>query len=404
LKSRRARLRDALNVGFRYDALPVFDAFERVSDPAIYTPLPSDWHIGVADVVNSTEALAAGRYKAVNMAGAAVVGSIKNAAGMETFPFVFGGDGAIFAVPSHAEGLARDALAATATFAREELDLILRVGIVSVAAIRAAGQDMRVARYAASSEAVYAMFSGGGARFAEAELKAGRIAIEPAPAGARPDLTGLSCRFAPFTSRRGVILSLIVTPAEGGDTELYRKVANDVISMLEAEERAGHPLPPEGPPFSFRPSYFRYEIAATRRSFAQACLAMGRVAFEHLVANVLSRTGGTVGRLNVRHYQRWVARNSDFRKFDDGLRMTVDCTPKTADELAARLDKAEKDRIIDYGLHRQESALITCLVPSVLQDDHLHFLDGAGGGYALAAEGLKARLAARQDEPAQQAS
>jgi hypothetical protein len=404
LKSRHARRRDAVEAGFRYDELPVFDAFERVSDPAIYTPLPSDWHIGVADVVNSTEALAAGRYKAVNMAGAAVVASIKNAAGMETFPFVFGGDGAIFAVPAHAEGLARDALAATAAFAREELDLALRVGIISVAAIRAAGHDMRVARYAASSEAVYAMFSGGGARFAEAELKAGRIAIDPAPAGARPDLSGLSCRFAPFASRRGVILSLIVTPAEGGDTEVYRSVANDVIAMLEQEERAGHPLPSAGPPFSFHPSYFRYEVAAMRRSFAQACLVMARVAFEHTVANFLSRTGGTVGRLNVRHYQRWVARNSDFRKFDDGLRMTVDCTPSTADRLTAYLETAEKHRIIDYGLHRQESALITCLVPSVLQDDHLHFLDGAGGGYALAAKGLKERLSARRGESAGQTS
>ena len=48
---------------------------------------------------------------------------------------------------------------------------------------------MRVARYAASPEAVYAMFSGGGASYAEAELKAGRIAIAPAPTGraAGPD-------------------------------------------------------------------------------------------------------------------------------------------------------------------------------------------------------------------------
>jgi hypothetical protein len=48
--------------------------------------------------------------------------------------------------------------------------------------------------------------------------------------------------------------------------------------------------------------------------------------------------------------------------------------------------------------------LITCLVPSVLQDDHLHFLDGAGGGYALAAKGLKERLSARRGESAGQTS
>jgi hypothetical protein len=28
---------------------------------------------------------------------------------------------------------------------------------------------------------------------------------------------------------------------------------------------------------------------------------------------------------------------------------------------------------------------MTCIVPSIETDDHLHFLDGADGGYALAA-------------------
>ena len=65
----------------------------------------------------------------------------------------------------------------------------------------------------------------------------------------------------------------------------------------------------------------------------------------------------------------------------------------TRHALEAYLAEAERAGTIAYGLHRQDAALITCLVPSVLQDDHLHFLDGAGGGYALAAETLKRKLA-----------
>jgi hypothetical protein len=62
------------------------------------------------------------------------------------------------------------------------------------------------------------------------------------------------------------------------------------------------------------------------------------------------------------------------------------------------LAKAESERILDYGLHQQDSALMTCIVPSYVDDDHVHFLDGAGGGYALAAERLKKKIAAR-DKP-----
>ena len=236
--------------GFRYEDLPVFEAFERVSDPSVFTPLPDDWQVGAADVVKSTDALKAGRYKDVNMAGAAVVGAVRNALGSVSFPFVFGGDGAVLAVPGDAAAATRAAMAATTNFVAEELKLDLRVGMMPVAAIRAAGHDVRVARYAASPEAVYAMFSGGGVSYAEAELKAGRIAIEAAPHGVRPDLTGLSCRWSPIESRLGVILSVLVAPAPNASEAAFRNVASEVIRITEAETRGGHPVPPEGPQFS----------------------------------------------------------------------------------------------------------------------------------------------------------
>ncbi|TIL80394.1 MAG: DUF3095 domain-containing protein, partial [Mesorhizobium sp.] len=53
---------------------------------------------------------------------------------------------------------------------------------------------------------------------------------------------------------------------------------------------------------------------------------------------------------------------------------------------------AEEAGICNYGLHRQKSALMTCLVASPLQRDHLHFIDGAAGGYAVAAASLKAKV------------
>ena len=51
--------------------------------------------------------------------------------------------------------------------------------------------------------------------------------------------------------------------------------------------------------------------------------------------------------------------------------------------------------IVDYGVHAQASAQMTCLVPSAVRNDHVHFIDGSDGGYARAAEAMKARMAAR---------
>ena len=113
-------------------------------------------------MVQSTKAIAENRYKAVNMAGAAVIVSITNALDGRDFPFVFGGDGASFAVPRRDAAAARQALAETATWVKEDLDLSLRIGMVPVDGIRAQGLDVRVARYAPSENISIAMFSGGG--------------------------------------------------------------------------------------------------------------------------------------------------------------------------------------------------------------------------------------------------
>ena len=34
---------------------------------------------------------------------------------------------------------------------------------------------------------------------------------------------------------------------------------------------------------------------------------------------------------------------------------------------------------------------MTCIVPSILRDDHIHFVDGADGGYTAAAAAMKAQ-------------
>src|SRR5271154_2763853 len=114
-----------------YATVPVRRGFRSLMDPAQYVPLPDDWLVGIADIVQSTKAIAEKRYKAVNMAGAAVIASVTNALGGREFPFVFGGDGASFAIAPGDREHAHSALAATAAWAAGELGLNLRVAFGS---------------------------------------------------------------------------------------------------------------------------------------------------------------------------------------------------------------------------------------------------------------------------------
>ena len=97
---------------------------------------------------------------------------------------------------------------------------------------------------------------------------------------------------------------------------------------------------------------------------------------------------------NAARYKRDLADNSDFRKFDDGLKMTIDVDADRLRRITERLETASQAGLCRYGLHQQESALMTCLVPTPLQRDHMHFIDGASGGYAAAALDLKRKAAA----------
>jgi hypothetical protein len=85
-----------------------------------------------------------------------------------------------------------------------------------------------------------------------------------------------------------------------------------------------------------------------------------------------------------------VVDNSDFRKYDDGLRMVLDCSTELADRIEWRLGVASAAGVARYGVHRQASAMMTCFTPSPTASSHVHFVDGAHGGYTLAARALKA--------------
>jgi len=287
--------------------------------------------------------------------------------------------------------LFRSALAATATWVKEDLDLVMRVALVPVSAIRAQGLDVRVARFGPSANLSYAMFSGGGLGWADAAMKRGEFAVEVAPPGTQPDLSGLSCRFEEIPSTRGLILSVLVVPTKSADASAFRKVIEDIIQLVERTPDAGRPVPPGGPPLKWPPQGIEYEARASRGGplFVRRSMVLALT----LWAYTVMRLGIKVGNFVPANYIRQVVENSDFRKYDDGLRMILDCTEEIASALSDRLAAAAASGAVRYGLHRQDAAMMTCFTPSVMRSDHVHFIDGARGGYASAATALKAMAA-----------
>jgi Protein of unknown function (DUF3095) len=371
-----------------YDNVPVFTQFSGVIDLDNYRPLPDDWWLATGDIVDSTGAIAAGAYKSVNMAGAALISGVLNTLGHQDLPFVFGGDGALVALPAAGHDQARQALAALRTWAKEAMGLEMRAALVPMREVRDAGLDVRVARFRVSDHASYAMFAGGGASWAEARMKNNEYAVEPAPSGAAPDLDGLSCRWSPIPARHGAIVSIIAVPGPADDMPAFARLIEAIVAVTGGEERGGHPVPAEGPEPKASGSGVLIEGRAGPRT--------GRVKryLKALAATILAfsliRLKIRMGRFDPVAYRRDVADNSDFRKFDDGLKMTVDIDATRLADIETLLRDAAAKGVCRYGISKQDAALMTCFVLTALERDHIHFIDGAAGGYARAAEHLKA--------------
>lgn len=98
-----------------------------------------------------------------------------------------------------------------------------------------------------------------------------------------------------------------------------------------------------------------------------------------------------VGGIKWGTYRQVVQAASDYKKFDDMLRMIISGNAHQREQLTHYLDAQSREGNLVYGLHVSDRALMTCLVFE--RGDHeVHFVDGADGGYTLAAKPLKEKL------------
>ncbi|MFM2244933.1 MAG: hypothetical protein RL071_1007, partial [Pseudomonadota bacterium] len=146
-----------------YRALPPLLDFAACVDPAQYRPLSPDWVVIITDVRGSTAAIEAGRYREVNQVGAMGIAALKNELGSLDYPFVFGGDGATFALPPAEAREALPVLCGVKRIAAEQFGLDLRVGCLPLDAVAGpgVGPGLSVARYAITPGLCSTLFAGG---------------------------------------------------------------------------------------------------------------------------------------------------------------------------------------------------------------------------------------------------
>ncbi|MGB3493405.1 MAG: DUF3095 domain-containing protein [Elainellaceae cyanobacterium] len=382
---------------FFYAELPVLEHFWDVSHSYNFTDVPRDWYILITDVVGSTEAIANGRYKSVTLLGACSIAAVLNLTTSIDLPFVFGGDGATLLVPPSLLNSARGALSGLRRIAHEEFGLDLRVGVVPVVTVLDQQYAVKIAKVKVSKHYHQANFWGGGLLYATTLVK------DPSPKNpyqfknwppVEPNLSGLECRWQDIRNESGQVVSLIVTalPSHAQpEDQVYEDVFNTLHSIYGTADY--NPISPKHLRLSFNPKKLLPETQM-RSPVSQG----GHKArywiliwLQNLLGWMLMRWNLNIGGTDWGSYKDGLVNTSDYQKFDDMLRMVIASKPEQTQQLLEYLEAKFRTGNLAYGIHISDRALLTCLVYE-RNGRQIHFVDGADGGYTLAARSLKQQL------------
>jgi hypothetical protein len=378
-----------------YDSLKIVPSFRAVADPTLYTPVPDDWHIALADVRGSTDAIRLGRYKEVNMAGASIIAALNNFYNeRHLLPYLIAGDGSILLLPDQHIEQARGILSFCRQAVADAFGLDMAIGMMSVRELRAAGHDISLARLRLSEYMDQTVFWGSGITFAEAYIKENDTLVSSKPITA--DFSGLECRWSQIPSdKEEVAVYLIQANGKSDDDSagIYEECFRQ-IDAIYGTGNAFHPLRETSMQLTANPLLLGVEwhLRTQPPTLPRRLKYAAQMAFQLVSGLYLMGLKKSTADTHWGDYRKDLVRHADYRKFGDGLRFIANGTIQQRMELCQYLDEQFRSGRLAYGSHSSFAAIVTCYVRKY-QSNHVHFVDGTDGGYAKASQELKNRRA-----------
>ncbi len=370
--------------------LPIAEVFQDLN----FLDVPSDWSVIIADVQNSTAAVAAGKHNDVNLVAAGSLIAALNIAKEKDIeiPFFFSGDGGALVVP---EQLVEDVL--TGLLAHNEnsiknFGLAMHIGSLSLKNILAVGATLKIAKVQLGQGFHKAVIIGDGLKVAEQQIKrttrSSRVEIISAPA---LNMNGLECRWdkvKPPIEENEIVCYLIETRDQAKQAEVFHKVLMKIDEIYGSLENRS-PL-----------SLDRLRLLLSLQKIEKEMLVKyGRWKINYYLSTFFETFLGLfyfkfnlkVGNLRGREYLSQLIANADTLTIDGRINTIISGKPEKRKQFLDYLSAREKEGALVYGHHISKESVMTCYVEN-LNSKHIHFVDGSDGGYTEAAKELKGKL------------
>ncbi|MCF0069285.1 DUF3095 domain-containing protein [Dyadobacter sp. CY261] len=361
---------------------------ELLTEEHLFYNVPESWHVVITDIRNSTNAVKGGLHQTVNLIATGSIVSILNIAFKSgvVVPFFFGGDGATFIVPPTIIDAAMVALAVFRKNTKESFGLDLRIGKVAVSEVYDQGYELKLSKLKLSGIFTIPVVLGDGLHYAEKVIKNEHYHFdyEPKPEDVL-DFSGMQCRWdkiGPPENNQEVVTLLVCVPAGKKQSALFARVIEQIDAIYGPYVRR---QPISVPRLIWKTTFKKMEMEMQVKKGRTSILGMAASWIAWFSGYVYFRTS------QGRSYLNSMVEMSDTLVIDGKINTVITGTPRQREQLQQALDELEAAAQILYGLHVSNESVMSCYVRD-LKEGHIHFVDGAEGGYTQAAGMLKRKL------------
>lgn len=358
-----------------------------------FVEVPDDWSVIVADVKNSTAAVNAGNHNNVNLIAASslvVPLNIAKDAGIE-IPFFFTGDGGTVLVPPVILKNVLQGLSLHNTNSIKNFDLELHAGSLSVKSIKETGHSLKIAKVKFGGSISKAVVIGNGLQYAETIIKGPNSSTETETGILSAlNMEGLECRWdriKPPTEENEVVCYLI----EGIHPDRQAGVYADVLQRMDdiygtLEKR--NPISFERLRLMLSANKIRREMIVKFGKWRKNYLATAFL--QTVVGRMYFKFNWKVNNLRGQEYLKQVVTNADILTIDGRINTIISATPDKHTAFIQYLNEQEQMGRLLFGHFNSMESVMTCYIQN-RNENHIHFVDGADGGYTEAAKELKGK-------------
>lgn len=377
----------SVNTDLFYSRLPVnrIPLSDLLTEEHLFYKVPENWHVIVTDIKGSTAVVQKGLHETVNLVATGSIVAILNICHKAniTVPFFFGGDGATFIVPPAIKDAAISVLLLYKENTRDNFKIDLRVGTVSVGEIYSRRHELRISKFASSGNLTIPIVLGDGLNYAENLVKEDDYLLTAlASASHELDLSGMQCRWDRIKPPENhyEVISLIVLAADGiKQSAAFRQVISHIDEIYGDPEKR---RPISISRLRLKGSFTRLGAEIRAKFGKLKVFSLLQAWLENTVSYFYLRTR------NGQTYLRRLVEMSDTLVIDGKINTVISGTAEQRHLLQEKLNQLEQAGEIVYAFYVSKESVMSCYVRD-LRDSHIHFVDGAEGGYTQAAGVLK---------------